>query len=42
MPCNMALWQRYKLLYLVQIVVFTDIVSTNLIIGKGNMNTYCD
>jgi hypothetical protein len=30
----MALWQRSKFLYFVQIVIFSDIVSINLVTGK--------
>jgi hypothetical protein len=32
---NMALWQRSKLLCFVQIVVFSDIVSTSLITERA-------
>ena len=42
LPCNMALWQSNKFLYLVQIVIFSDIVSTNLFTGKENRNVYLE
>jgi len=38
----MALWQSNKFLYLVQIVIFSDIVSTNLFTGKENRNVYLE
>jgi len=40
LPCNMALWQSNAILYLVQIGLCSDIVSTNLFTGKENGNVY--
>ena len=42
LPCNMALWLSNPFLYLVQIGLCSDIVSTNLFTGKENRNVYSE